>query len=310
MRVIRDLDHLPDGARHGALAIGNFDGVHLGHARIVERLVTRARGLEGPAVVFTFDPHPAAILRPGQLPPPLTTTARKAELLLQLGVDVVVAFPTHEAFLKLTAREFFDHIVRDRIGARALVEGYNFSFGRGRGGDVHALESFCRNAGISLDVVEPVQVEGQVVSSSRIRTLVGEGRLQEAGRMLTRPYRMRGMVIHGAGRGRTLGFPTANLAEIQTLLPAQGIYAGIAPVDGRTWPAAISLGPNPTFGEGGLKIEVYLVGYEGSLYDRPLEVDFLARLRDIQRFASVEELIRQMDQDILAVRQWAQEAVW
>lgn len=285
------------------MAVGNFDGVHLGHVRIVEKLVARARQLGGAAVVFTFDPHPAVILRPEKVPPPLTSTARKAELLGQLGVDAVVAYPTDQALLRLTPQEFFAEILLGKLKARGLVEGYNFSFGRNRGGDVRGLAELCRDAGISLDVVDPVLIDGQAVSSSRIRELLREGQVGRARGLLTHPYRIRGLVIHGAGRGRQLGYPTANLNGVDTLLPSMGIYAGSSLVDGRLWPAAISLGPNPTFDEGSLKIEVHLVDYHGSLYDRHLEVDFLDRLRDIQRFGSVEELIRQMDRDIEATRQ-------
>lgn len=305
MQVIRDLDSLPPALRSGAVAVGNFDGVHVGHARILERLVAKARQLAAAAVVFTFDPPAAAILRPGQAPPLLTSTARKAQLLAALGVEALVAYPTNEAFLNLAPRAFFDQIIVGRLEARALVEGYNFFFGRGRAGNVETLAEFCREAGISMDVVEPVHVGGQVVSSSRIRALVAEGRVEEARRMLVRPHRIRGVVIRGAGRGRKLGYPTANLDRVDTLLPAGGIYAGLAQVDGDVRPAAISVGPNPTFGEGALKVEVHLIDYDGWLYDRHVEVDFLARLRDIQRFDSIDELVRQMNQDIAAARQIA-----
>jgi riboflavin kinase/FMN adenylyltransferase len=299
---------LPEPIRHGAVTIGNYDGVHRGHARIVERLVTKARQLGGPAVVFTFDPHPVRLLRPEKAPPPLTWTDRKAELLAELGIDALIACPTDLPFLQQSAREFFDRVIRDGLGARVVVEGANFFFGRDRAGNVQRLGEYCAEACIALEIVEPVVLDGQVVSSSRIRTLVAEGRVDAARRLLTQPYRIRGRVVRGAGRGRQLGFPTANLDHIGTLLPAQGIYAGRVPLDGALLPAAISLGPNPTFGEGALKVEVHLLDYTGWLYDRDLEVDFLARLRDIQRYESVEQLLRQMDRDIAAARQCAAQA--
>ncbi len=302
MRILRGLDNLPDEFRSGAVAVGNFDGVHLGHAEIARRLVAVARRLGGPAVVFTFDPHPVQVLRPGNSPPPLTQTDRKAQLLAELGVDAVVAYPTNAALLALDPRQFFDRIVRQRLRARALVEGTNFFFGRGRSGNVEVLKEFCAETGVMLELVEPVPRDGQAISSSRIRDLLGRGEVEPARRMLTRPYRLRGTVIYGAGRGAQLGYPTANLADVRTLVPGEGIYAGRALADGFAWPAAISLGPNPTFDEGGLKIEVHLIGYQGLLYDRPLEVDFLARLRGVERFASVEELIAQMDRDVAVTR--------
>jgi riboflavin kinase/FMN adenylyltransferase len=289
-----------DALRGGAVAIGNFDGVHLGHAAIVRRLIERARGLSGPSVVFTFDPHPVRILRPEAAPPPLTWTDRKAELLGELGVDAMIAYPTDEDLLRLAPDEFFDRIIRRRLAAKALVEGPNFNFGRGRSGTIDVLRRLAQGAGIALDVVEPVVVDGDYVSSSRVRKLIAEGRIDEAGRMLTRPYRLRGMVRHGAARGMRLGFPTANLDAIDTLLPGAGVYAGRATSGTTGWPAAINVGPNPTFGEQHMKVEVHLIGFQGTLYGQPLEVDFVARLRDIQRFDNVEALKAQLERDIAA----------
>ena len=305
MRLLRDLDSLPDQLLDTAVSIGNFDGVHLGHAGLVERLVVRAREVGGPAVVLTFDPHPARLLRPDRAPSPLCWTERKAELLGRLGADVVVAYPTTEAFLKLDPRQFFDHVLREKLGARAVVEGTNFFFGRGRQGNIDVLGTLCDEAGIVLDVVEPVPFEGRIVSSSRIRRLLAEGHIEPARRMLTEPYRIRGTVVRGAGRGTDLGFPTANVDGVDTLLPREGIYAGRALVDGRPWPSAISLGPNPTFDEGVLKLEVFLIDYAGDLYDRQIEVDFLARLRDIVRFDSVGKLVAAMERDVAAAREIA-----
>jgi len=307
VRILRNLHHVPESLRRGAVAIGNFDGVHVGHARIAARLVASARQLGKAAVVFTFDPHPVRILRPHKAPPPLTWTDRKAALLAELGVDAVVAYPTDEALLRLEAREFFDEMIRRRLDARAIVEGANFLFGRGRQGNVELLRQFCREAGIQVDIVEPVQVDGEVVSSSRVRALIAGGDVDQARRMLTRPYRVCGTVIHGAGRGARLGYPTANLAAIGTLVPGEGIYAGQAWADERAWPAAISVGPNPTFDEGGLKVEAYLIGYDGDLYDRLLDLDFLSRLRAVERFPSVDALLAQMDQDVARARTVADE---
>jgi len=302
VQLIRSLDNLAEAFRHGAVSVGNFDGVHQGHARIAGRLVRRARQAGGPAVVFTMDPHPARVLRPDDAPPPLTWIDRKAELLAELGVDAVIAYPTDRAFLDLDPRAFFEEIVRRRLDARAIVEGTNFFFGRGRQGNVALLAEFCRELGVAIELVEPVQLDGQVVSSSRVRSLVAGGDVGRACRMLTRPYRLQGTVVRGAGRGAGLGYPTANLAGVSTLLPAEGIYAGCSRAEGTTWPAAISIGPNPTFDDRRLKVEVHLIGYRGDLYDRPLEVDLLSRLRAVERFASVEELLGQMGQDVAAAQ--------
>jgi riboflavin kinase/FMN adenylyltransferase len=284
------------------VAIGNFDGVHLGHLRIVQRLLERAQALPGPAVVFTFDPHPVRILRPDECPPPLTWTERKAQLLAQQGVDKIVAYPTDEALLQLTAREFFDQIVCQALGARAMVEGPNFFFGHNREGNVAVLGQLTTAAGISLDVVEPFQWEGTIVSSSLVRSLIAAGEVARAARMLSAPYRIRGMVTHGAGRGVKLGFPTANLEAVDTLLPRLGVYAGRAWLGGTGYPAAINLGPSPTFGEELIKVEVHLIEYHEAMYGQPLEVEFLERLRDVVAFDSEVQLVQQLEQDVARAR--------
>lgn len=298
MKLIRTLADLPSELRRGAVAVGNFDGVHRGHADIVERLCAAARRIGGGAVVFTFDPHPARLLRPDLAPPPLTWAERKAELLAERGADAVIAYPTDAALLALTPAEFFTGIIRERLDARALVEGQNFYFGQDRAGNVQVLRQLCLQHGIELEVVAPRVINGSPISSSRIRLALQRGDVEQAGLMLGRPYRLRGLVARGAGRGRALGFPTANLESIDTLVPGPGVYAGRARTAGPSWAAAIHIGPNPTFGEESLKLEVHLIGFAGSLYGQTLEVDFQARLRDIQAFGSAEELRDQLQRDI------------
>jgi riboflavin kinase / FMN adenylyltransferase len=305
VELIREIDSLPDELRRGALTIGNFDGVHRGHAEIIRRMVARARELGGPAVVFTFDPHPALLLRPDQPPLPVCRTDRKAELLGRLGVDAVIVYPTDQTFLRLSAEDFFNQIVKGRLASRAMVEGGNFFFGHNRQGNVDLLRKFCHASGMTLEVVEPVQIDGLIASSSLVRRLLSAGEIEAANKILTAAYRIRGKVARGAGRGQQLGFPTANLEQVDTLLPIEGIYAGRAEVDGHTWPAAVSLGSNPTFDETGLKLEVHLIGYSGSLYDRHIELDFLARLRDVIRFDSVDELLAQMALDVAKTKEIA-----
>lgn len=306
MRLVYDLDAADAPWRGGALAIGNFDGVHQGHAQIVARLCAQAARVGGPAVVLTFDPHPVRLLRPHEAPPPLTWIDRKAELLAELGAQVVVAYRTDAALLGLSARAFFDDFVVRRLAARALVEGPNFYFGRQREGDVETLRRFATEAGLTLDVVPPLAVGGELVSSSRIRRLIAGGQVDAARGLLTQPYRIRGMVTHGASRGASLGFPTANLAAVDTLAPGTGVYAGRARTADGLHAAAVHIGPNPTFGEHALKIEVHLLDFAGSLYGQPLEVDFLARIRDVHPFANLEQLRAQLARDVAAARQVAQ----
>ena len=300
--LFRDIENLPAQLRGGAVSIGNFDGVHRGHAEIVKRLVARARDVGGPAVVFTFDPHPIQLLRPDAVPARLSWTRRKARLLAELGVDAVVAYPTDREILGLSARDFFTQIILERLDSKALVEGPNFFFGRNRTGSVDLLRKFCENDSLTLDIVEPLKEDGRIVSSSWIRELIAAGEMREAARLLVRPYRIRGSVVRGAGRGATIGFPTANVEPVDMATPPLGVYAGRARTDDDEFPAAINIGPNPTFGEDRVKFEVHLIGYNQSLYGQVLRVDFLDRLRDIRSFENVAALQKQLACDLDAVR--------
>ena len=298
MTFIRDLDELPDTFQAGALTIGNFDGVHLGHAALVKELVSAAQAVAGPAVVFTFDPHPVTVLRPELAPVPLVWMERKAELLRQLGVDLVVAYPTDKQFLKLSPEAFFEKVVRGRLNTRTMIEGANFCFGHDRQGTIDTLREHCELAQIGLRVVESVSLADDMISSSRIRKLVQAGEVALAGQLLARPYRVRGIVERGAARGAAIGFPTANLAAIESLIPGFGVYAGRTHWEGRDWPAAIHVGSNPTFEENEVKFEVHLVGFKGDLYGQTLEVDIMERIREVQTFDSKESLQEQLRQDV------------
>jgi riboflavin kinase/FMN adenylyltransferase len=298
--VLVKTDRWTPAAPACAVTVGNFDGVHLGHAAIVRRLLAVARDRGMPAVAFTFDPHPASIVRPEAAPTPLSTPLRRAELLAALGVDAVLVQPTDRRFVALDARSFYADILRGRLHAAAIVEGPDFRFGAGRGGDIGLLASLAKSDGVTVEAVQAVAIDGLPVSSSRIRGLVAEGRLREAGRLLTQPYRLSGTVAVGAKRGGPMGFPTANLAGIATLLPATGVYAARASIagDGASWPAAVHVGPNVSFGEQAISVEAHLIGFSGDLYGRTLDVDFLDRLRDTRRFASIDDLKAQLAVDV------------
>jgi riboflavin kinase / FMN adenylyltransferase len=303
VQLIRSLDALPDDLRSGAVTIGNFDGVHRGHAKIAQQLRLQAARVKGPAIVFTFDPHPVRLLRPEEAPPPLTWTDRKADLLAHLGIDAMIAYPTDDQLLSLSPEEFFQHVIVDRLDAQAIVEGPNFHFGRGRSGDVALLQKLASKANRTLEIVEPVIVKDEPVSSSRVRRLIAEGQVDQARELLTAPFRIRGMVVHGVGRGAKLGFPTANLDAIDTLLPGPGVYGAAARIGTELLPAAVNVGTNPTFGEHAPKVEVHVMGWKDPLYGQPLEVDFLSRIRNVQKFESVEALGTQLQHDIVAADQ-------
>jgi len=291
----------PSLYRGGYVSIGNFDGVHRGHRKITERVRGLADADGVPAVIMTFDPHPLALLRPGHVPPSLTTLEHKAALLELAGATCVVAYPTDRKLLQLTPEEFFDAVIVAELQAKGIVEGPNFCFGKDRKGDIGTLQDLCRLRGVALHVAEPVGGEA-MVSSSAIRSLIDEGRLAEAVELLGHPYRLRGEVVGGARRGQTIGFPTANLARIETLLPRDGVYGGIARIDGRSFAAAINIGPNPTFDESQRKVEVHLIDFTGDLYGCWLDVDLLQRLRETRKFESRDELVRQISLDVAAAR--------
>lgn len=307
MHIQRGFQH-PDQYRGGWVTIGNFDGVHRGHQSMLATLVSRAGSAKTPAVVMTFDPHPISLLRPQHTPPALSLLDHKLELFEKHGVDTVVVYPTDHALLRLTPDEFFRNIVLGELDAVGLVEGPNFFFGHHRAGNVETLRDLCAAAGRSLEVVPAVVVRGQMVSSSEVRSLISSGQIAQAVELLGHPCRVRGVVGTGAGRGRTIGFPTANLEGIATLLPPDGVYAGVCSVRKKGYPAAINLGPNPTFGEGARKFEVHLLDFVGDLYGQTLDVDLLARVRDVVRFGSIDALKQQLNQDLEAVRSLANTA--
>jgi riboflavin kinase/FMN adenylyltransferase len=295
----------PGPCRAGAVAVGNFDGAHLGHASLLAALRDQARSLPGPAVALTFDPHPHDLLRPGQSSPPLTTLPDRLRLLQELGVDHVLVLHTTPDLLALSASDFFTEVLRRRLAARALVEGPNFGFGRNREGNVELLARLCRAAGVGLTVVPPLRLAGAEVSSSRVRAALLRGDVAEAAALLGRPYRLHGTVGVGQRRGRALGFPTANLERLATVVPGDGVYAVRAWAGEASWPGAANVGPNPTFGEQARKVEAHLIGFQGDLYGQPLALDFLGRLRDTRPFASPADLVEQLRRDAEQARHWA-----
>ena len=308
MITIENVEDFPARARGAYVTVGNFDGVHRGHQRLIGRLRARADAAGVPALAVTFDPHPVALLRPDKAPVPLVWPEREIALLEEAGATEVAAFRTGRWLLDLTAREFFDRVIRRQFAARGMVEGPNFAFGHDRQGNVEILGGWCAAAGIEFEVVEPISDHGQLISSSRIRQSLHEGKVEEASRFLGRPHRIRGVVTHGAGRGAGLGIPTINLDGIDTLIPLDGVYAARVFVPGAesqpgAWAAACNIGPNPTFGEQIRKVEAHLIGFAGDLYGRSVELDFLARLRSTRAFANLDDLLSQIRSDIERTRQ-------
>jgi riboflavin kinase/FMN adenylyltransferase len=302
MRVIRSLPEVPREPAGRALALGTFDGVHMGHRKVIGSALERARERGLVATVVTFDPHPLEVLRPDRPPRLLTTIERKIELVSALGLDELVAIPFTEELSRQSAEEFCDQVLVATLGARSVSVGANFHFGHDAAGDAALLRS---RPEFDTDVVELVEHEGEPVSSSRIRLLIDAGDVAAAARLLRAPYALAGPVLEGAGRGRELDMPTANIAPpAQMVLPAYGIYAGIASAEGvPDTAAAISIGVRPTFESGGaVLVEAHLIDFEGDLYNRILQLELLERLRDEERFDAPQDLVDQMKRDVEQAR--------
>ncbi len=297
------MDSLMTRAEGCVLTVGNFDGVHLGHRALIERLVSHAKKRSCPAVVFTFDPPPLKILQPLRVPTPLTWNARREALLRGIGVDHVEFFPTSIDLLNLSPEAFFKKILLEQFRVKAMVEGPNFRFGRERAGDLNTLEKLCQQADVTLEVLIPQEIAGMMISSTQIRAWIQAGEIGLANRCLVEPYRLIGEVQHGAARGRTLGFPTANLGSIPVLVPNHGVYAARVcdPSSIEGTPVALHIGPNPTFGEETSKVEAHLIGFSGDLYGQTIELQLLDRVRAVQKFDSKEALLSQLQKDIAAV---------
>ena len=302
MQLLRGFDSAAE-YRNGFVAIGNFDGVHRGHQRMIARLVDRANEHEAPSVVFTFDPHPIQLLAPERMPQRLSTLEHRIQLLENCRVDFVVLYPTDSDFLAMSPRQFFDSIVRTELDAQGLVEGPNFCFGKDRGGDVALLRQLCDASGLHLDVVDPELTHDGLVSSSAIRAAISHGDMDSAVEMLGHPYRLTGVVVAGARRGRTIGFPTANLEGVEAQIPGDGVYAGRVELGRRVFSTAMNIGPNPTFGDDARKLEVHLIDFDGDLYGQTLNVDVVGRIRSTRLFDNADSLVKQLEADVEAVRE-------
>ncbi|MDB4331648.1 bifunctional riboflavin kinase/FAD synthetase [bacterium] len=290
-------------ARGGVISIGNFDGVHRGHAALLKVVRTLADELSAPAIAVSLDPHPATILRPESAPDRLMQMEQRAERMSQYGIDQLLVCPVTTSFLGLSAKSFFKRLVVDQLSAKAMVEGPNFFFGKDRQGDASMLKSLCGQHEVRLVFVNPTNDANEMVSSTRIRRLISSGEISAANQLLDAPYRLRGIVIAGDQRGRTIGFPTANLSQVGMLIPRSGVYGGKVNVDGELFSAAVHIGPNPTFDAATeLKIEVHLLDFDGDLYGRDLDINFLFRVRNVDRFPSVDALVEQLEKDIEFIR--------
>ena len=296
---------IPPLPRGSTVTVGSFDGVHLGHQAVLREIARRAESAGRVSVLVTFEPHPLEVVNPQAAPPLLTTDPERREMLAQLPLDYVLLVRFDRRLASLSPEEFVDRVLLDRCQMRELVIGHDHGFGRGRSGDVETLRRLGAVRGFDVDVVEVVDVGEQHVSSSRIRRAVAGGDLATAARMLGRPYQVSGRVVEGERRGRLIGVPTINLADVppQKLLPPDGVYAVRVEWRGGRAEGMMNQGPKPTFQDSRRSLEAHLFDFDGNLYGEWVRIEWVERLRDVERFPSVEALKQQLDRDRTRARE-------
>ena len=290
--------------RSTALSVGNFDGLHLGHQRLLNLLVQRARELGQRAAVITFDPHPLRLLRPEQAPALLQTLSQRLAGFEQLGVEAVLVLRFDFALSQIPAEQFIETILVDCLRAGTILVGENFCFGHRGAGDVHLLLEYGKTRPFTVEIVPPVEIGGRVVSSTAVRNAIADGSMSEAMALLGRPFSLTGEIRPGAGRGRTIQFPTLNLAPEQETLPKLGVYATESVAAGKTYFSVTNVGTRPTFGGQGVTVESHLFNFNELLTAGPMEVRFHERLRDERKFSGAGELRAQIGKDAIAARNY------
>ncbi|MFP4037067.1 MAG: bifunctional riboflavin kinase/FAD synthetase [Desulfobacteraceae bacterium] len=304
MNIIRNLDEIKGPFVRPVLTIGNFDGVHRGHHVLFNKVLERAGALGGQGIVMTFDPHPIKVMKPGNGPPLITPTEQKLELISREPVDYIICLPFTREFAAISAEAFVRDILVRKIGVREVVVGYDYSFGAGREGDISLLRYLGDKLGFLVHVIEPVYIDGMLVSSTSIRKFIREGNLEDARRLLGRHYQICGRVVPGQGRGAALlGFPTANLVPVDELVPKEGVYAVSVDLGGAVFQGVTNIGCNPTFGDAPLTIETHLMDFSGDILGRNIRITFLRRLRDEMAFDGVNALSSQIARDIQEARE-------
>ncbi|GAB4256999.1 MAG: bifunctional riboflavin kinase/FAD synthetase [Deferrisomatales bacterium] len=306
MRAMRILEHsqlAPHTFRRSVVTVGNFDGVHRGHQALLRQVAHRARDLQATSVVYTFHPHPLKVLNPSFCPPLITGFDDRVARIAAEGIDALVWARFDREYAAQDPEVFVRDTLVERLGMAEVWVGPDFAFGRGRAGSIGMLERLGAELGFSVRVLGAFTYGGETVSSTRIRQAISRADFATAEKLLGRPYTLHGPVVHGAARGRSLGFPTANVLPREECLPPAGVYAAWATLEGAARPAAMNIGPNPTFGDGGTRVEAFLLDFNGDLYGTELELCPVATVRGEIAFRSAEDLSRQIRTDVEAVRQ-------
>lgn len=306
MRIVHSISEIEKPYKNAVITIGNFDGVHIGHQALFHTVMEKADAIDGTSVAMTFDPHPMKLLAPGDHKPLITLYEQKSELIGRTGIEVLICLPFDEEFAAIPARHFVEELLIGRIGMKAIVVGRDYSFGRNREGSLDLLRQWSRELDYEVVVVNWIQsANGRPdrISSTRIRELVMQGRIGQANRLLGRYYQIRGMVEAGRKRGASrLGFPTANIRLQEELCPKQGIYAVTVEIDSCTYQGVANIGYSPTFDDHLFTVEVHILDFHRSIYDHPIRVNFVKRLRDEIKFESVEALSAQIRKDVNQAR--------
>lgn len=303
MGVIFSLDEIKKPFKNPVLTIGNFDGVHRGHLGLFNKVKERAKAVGGQSIVMTFEPHPAKVMRPGNGPLLITPTDQKLELMEQAGIDVVICVPFDLAFAAISAEDFVKDILVTKIGIKEMVVGYDYTFGYQRQGNLELLRKMGQELGFLVQVIGPVEINQNPVSSTSIRQLVQAGQIKEAKDQLGRDFQINGKVVQGQGRGKKLlGFPTANLYWADALYPKPGVYAVRVTLEGRTYYGVTNVGYNPTFENQVLSIETHIFDFAMNIVDKTIKIEFIERIRDEKKFQNIKELSNQIALDIRSAK--------
>ncbi|MEE9143192.1 MAG: bifunctional riboflavin kinase/FAD synthetase [Candidatus Binatia bacterium] len=302
MQIIRHIEDRNLSISKPILTMGNFDGIHLGHQSLLQRVVQDARAQDGRSVVLTFEPHPLKVLAPQYAPRLILTHKDKMQLLESSGVDVVVIQAFNSDFANIEAEEFVRRYLIDWLKVHKVWVGRGFGFGKGRKGQLEDLIRWGTEGRFKVEILDPIQLGGERVSSSQIRKLIEQGDMKETSRFLGRYHFVSGRVVPGHKRGRQLGFPTANIVTRTEVLPRDGIYATLLQEGDNEWPSVTSIGFNPTFGNGSRTTESYIFDFHGDLYEKKVRLFFIKRIREEKKFSSEDLLVEQMNKDVLSAQ--------
>ena len=284
------------------LTIGNYDGIHIGHRRIIRKVVEKARAISGTPMLMSFNPHPHSVLEPDSYIRLITPPHIKERLVEESGIEVMFEIPFNEHLRSIAPESFVEDILIGKIGVAAVIVGYDFRFGKGGVGDVKMLMEYAHKKGFYFDVVGAITLDEEKIGSNRIRKLIMDGDVKKANELLGRPHMIEGIVVHGVNRGKNMGFPTINFETVFELIPGNGVYITEVEFDGKKWPSVTNIGYNPTFDGKKLLVETHILNFGGDLYDREIVIYFHERIREEKKFKDMAELMAQISRDVERTR--------